>query len=477
MKPFLLLVSPPRTRDGKDLTYENILPPEYPPLNLAYLAGYLENQGYEIKIVDSNTERDIKEKISRIITNKKPVLIGFTSTSPLFYNTRTIANFVKEQYQNIPTVLGGIHATLMPELMNEDQSFDFLVFGEGEQTLFELANALKDGHTNFDEIDGLVFRKEDKVIKNKARKQIEDLDKIPFPRRNLFESHRYQYPDTIHKETTPIITSRGCPGVCTYCASRNMFPQIRLRSAENVVEEIEILVKDSGIKEIHIWDDCFTLLKDRVFKIRDLIKKKNIKVKFAFPNGVRADMVNQDVLKALKEMGTYSIAFAPETGSLRILNSIKKNFTLDQTREAFSLAKKLKLETWGFFMIGLPGETEEDINKTIDFAIEVNPDIVKFNILMPFPGTEVRKQLLEENLILEKDYSKYGFHSRPVHRLSVLSTEDLVRLHSKAYRKFYLRPVKLLQQVLRLRSWQRIKTNLKTGIMVFKLMFKKKRLT
>ncbi len=474
MRPFILLISPPRTFGGKDLTYENMEPPEYPPLNLAYLASNLEKHDYEVEIIDSDVESDFRKKITNLI-KKSPLLIGLTCTTPLFGNARLLAKFIKEQADNIPIVLGGIHATLMPYLTAQEKMFDFLVVGEGELTLVELADMLKKKETEFSKIDGLVFRKNDQIIINQPRQQINNLDDLPFPRRDLFKNHAYKYPDVLYTPAMPIITSRGCPGVCTYCASRDIFPRVKFRSAQNVVEEIEDLIKNYGAKEIHIWDDCFTLLKKRVFAIRDLLKEKNIKTNFAFPNGLRADYVNFEILKALKNMGTYSVSFGVESGSQKILDTVKKKLTLEQIRTAFRDAKKLNLETWGFFMIGLPCETEEDINRTVEFAKEIDADIVKFNILIPFPGTEAYNQLLKDNLIIEKDFSKYGYHSRPVHRLPTLTADDLIRLHSRAYRAFYLRPRKLLQQVFRLKSWTRISTNLKTGLMVFRIMFKKNR--
>ncbi len=474
MKPLILLINPPHKFRGKDLTYKNIVAPEYPPLNLAYLAANLEKYNYEVAIIDCNNKYNIEDDILSLIESGKPILIGLTCTSPLFNNAKSIAEFIKKKGSSTPIVLGGIHATLVPKLMEEETMFDFLVSGEGEQTIVELVRTIEN-KDDFSRVDGLVFRKEGMVIFNQPRQQIENLDDLPFPDRNLFENQAYRYPDALYAKTASMITSRGCPGRCIYCASQNIFPKVKIRSAENVVEEIEILAKEFGIKEIHFWDDNFIISKSRVLKIRDLLKEKNIKVKFAFPNGIRADMVDYELLLALKEMGVYNVSFGVESGSQKILDSTKKKITLEKIRNAFVLAKKLKFETWGFFMIGFPGETEDDVNKTIEFAKEINPDIVKFNILIPYPGTEVNRQLSKQGLIIEKDISKYAFHSYPVHYLPTLSINDMIRLHSKAYREFYLRPGKLLQQLLRLKSWQRIKTNFKTGLVVFQLMFKQGR--
>tara|TARA_B100002003_G_C13957965_1_gene464175 strand:- start:172 stop:849 length:678 start_codon:yes stop_codon:yes gene_type:complete len=222
-----------------------------------------------------------------------------------------------------------------------------------------------------------------------------------------------------------------------------------------------------------MWDDCFTLIKNRVFEIRDEFIKRKIKIKVAFPNGLRVDMVDPEILKALKDMGTYSIAFGVESGNQDILNKIKKGTKIEQIIKAFKETKKLGIEIWGFFMIGLPGETKETIMDTINFAIKLNPDIAKFHILKPYPGSEAYHDLLKQNLIMDYDYSNYGIHIGPVHRLPTVSKKELMAYQKLAYRKFYLRPSILLKQLKRMKSWNRFKLNMAAGLSVFGMMFKK----
>ncbi len=238
-----------------------------------------------------------------------------------------------------------------------------------------------------------------------------------------------------------------------------------------MVDEINTLVSEYGAKEIHIWDDCFTMRRRRVYEIAALLEENNIRVKFAFPNGIRVDTVDRELLVALKNMGVYSIAFGVESGNQEVLNLVRKGITLEQVEKAFALAKAVKLETWGFFMIGLPGDNERTILDTIEFARRVDPDIAKFSILVPFPGTDAHRHFAARGLIVERDLAQYGYHSRPVHRLPDLSQDDLIRLHQLAYRRFYLRPGKVVQQLLRLKSWERVKTNVLTGLNVIRLIF------
>ena len=228
-----------------------------------------------------------------------------------------------------------------------------------------------------------------------------------------------------------------------------------------------------GIKEIHIWDDNFTTIKKRVFEIRDEILKRKLKVKFAFPNGIRADFLSEEILKALKDMGVYSISVGVESGSQEILDKAHKGVKLEKIEEIFILAKKLKIETWAFFILGLPGENIETIKKTIRFAKKINPDIAKFHILKPFPGTEVYDYLCSKDYILTKDYDQFGIHTPPVHRLESLTPADILKWQKVAYKAFYLRPMKLLSQMLRIRTFNRLVLNVQAATNLTKLVFLK----
>jgi radical SAM superfamily enzyme YgiQ (UPF0313 family) len=462
MKMKVLLVNP--SQHG---IYGKLDSPDYPPLGLGYIGAMLEKAGHSVKIIDIDADKISEEKFTQII--KEYEIIGLTATTPSFKNALALSRLIKENTKAI-TVLGGIHATIAPQDCINNDSIDFIVRGEGELTILELLEAI-DNHKNFSKVKGISFKKNKKIIHTPDRELIENIDDIPFPARHLFNQQKYTYPDSLLSPVMPIMTSRGCPHGCTYCCTKLIFKRrVRFRSPKNVVDEIEQLIKDYGVKEIHFWDDNFTMNKNRVFEILKEIKKRRINLKFAFPNGLRVDQVDEDILKWLKEMGVYSLAFGVESGDQAILNNIEKGTTLAQIKKAYSMAKKLKFETWGFFMIGLPGDNKETITSTINFAKKLNPDIAKFHILKPFPGTKAFEQLKEKNLITEFDYSKYGIHTRPVHRLQTLSEDDLLYWSKKAYKEFYLRPSKVLSQMLRIKSIVRFKLNIKTGIALLKSM-------
>ncbi|HCE45311.1 MAG TPA: B12-binding domain-containing radical SAM protein [Lentisphaeria bacterium] len=445
--------------------YGKLTPPDHPHLGLAYLAAVLEAEKHEVRIIDIDAEQITLDGLASLLKAENPDVVGITATTPVIYSAFKIAEIIKKN-SSAYTVVGGMHATLMPEECAANEFVDFVVFGEGERTIVDLLECMRTGG-KYSEIKGLVHKKGGETVKNESREPIQDLDSIPFPARHLFKNQKYTYPDALRFPAFPIITSRGCPGNCTFCTAKFMHgKRFRNRSAENILDEVEFLIKEYGAREIHIWDDNFITNRNRVFKFRDGIIKKNIKVLFSFPNGVRADFINREILQALKDMGTYSIAIGVESGNQRILDSIQKGIKLEQIENAFKLAKELKLETWGFFLLGLPEEDPKTMEETIDFAIKLDPDIAKFHILKPFPKSIVYEQLKSKGLIIDENYIHYGIHTSPVHRLPTVSQNELLEWQQKAYRRFYMRPSKMLKEIMRLKSWNRMKLNLSTGTSV-----------
>lgn len=464
----ILLVNPSQYE-----LYGELQAPEHPPMGLAYLGAVLEQTGHKVRIIDIDADGIKENDFVRIIKTSNFDMAGVTALTPTYSKAVYITKLVKKN-SDAYTILGGIHPTVMPEDSIIPESVDFVIKGEGERTIIELASCLSQ-YGKLDDIDGLVYKNNGKIIINKDRTLIDDLDSIPFPARHLFNNQSYTYPDALFYPILPVITSRGCPGNCTYCNTRNIFTgRFRARSASNLVDEFEEMIEKFGVKEIHIWDDNFTTSKSRVFEIRDEVKRRKLKIKFAFPNGLRIDFLNKDVLKTLKDMGTYSIALGVESGNQQILDRINKGISLEEIREKFSLAKEMDLEIWAFFMIGLPGETKETILETINFAVELNPIVAKFHILKPFPGTKIYEEFLKDGLITDMNFDNYGIHTRPVHRLLTLSEDELLEWQNRAYRMFYLRPRKMLSHVLRLTTWNRFKLNTKTGATLLRKMLTKR---
>jgi radical SAM superfamily enzyme YgiQ (UPF0313 family) len=448
------------------------LPPSVQiPLGLAYIAAVIEKEGYPVEIVDVEAEGITPQKLLEKIFDFKPSIVGFTCTTPTFKSAIETATLIKKKFPGIKTIFGGIHPTVALYETIQSEIVDFVVKGEGEITAVELLSAIK-GTIPFSKVKGISYKYNGNIVINSDRDLIENLDELPFPARHLFMKQSYTYPDSLSKNTFPMITSRGCPGRCTFCNTCNIFGHhFRARSSKNVVDEIEFLINTFNAREIHIWDDNFVTIKKRIFEIRDLLKKRNIKVRFAFPNGLRADFLSYEILTVLKDMGTYSIAIGVESGNQGVLDRAKKGIKLDKIRDSFRYAKEIGLETWAFFMFGLPGETCKSVSESIKFAAELDPDVAKFHILKPYPGTEVYEELKGHGLITSFDYSNFGIHAPPVHKLPGLDDKYLLEMQKYAYRKFYLRPKKIIQQVTRLKSFYRIKLNILVAVALLKKMF------
>jgi len=464
----ILLVNPPQGE-----IYGKLKAPVQMHMGLAYLAASVSAE--RVQVLDMDAEKIGFEAFAPLVKQSGFDLIGFTVTTPALYSSLKLAKIVKINSPETLVVFGGIHPTVSPAEVLECPEVDLVVVGEGESALKEIVDCLKQ-KKRFSGITGIAFRENGLFKQSPVRPAILNLDQLPFPSRELFKNKNYTYPDSLYRATFPIMTSRGCPGMCAYCMSHKVCGRaFRPRSAKNVVDEIELLVDKWKAKEVHIWDDNFTTDKQRVFQIRDELKKRKLRVKFAFPNGIRADFLNEEVLRALKEMGAYSLAIGVESGSQEVLNLARKGIRLAKIEEAFKLAKKIGLETWAFFMIGLPGESALTIQQTIDFAKKLDPDIAKFHILKPFPGSQVYDYLKERNFILTQNYSQFGFHTPPIHRLETLCPEDMLSWQKKAYKSFYFRPKKIFQQIIRAKTLNRLVLNLGAGIGLAKMVIFKGR--
>ena len=347
----ILLINPAQLK-----VYGKLSPHLQLPLGLAYLGAFLRKHGYTVTVIDMHAERIAPKDLIRIIKGSFFDIVGITVATPTLNSALQVAELVKRAAPKVKVVFGGMHPSVLPKETIAYNQVDFVVKGEGEFTLLELVRAVE-SNGDLRGIDGLVLKSENKIVENKERKLIDNLDSLPFPARDLFKIKSYSYPDSLYAATAPIMTSRGCFGECVFCGSHCIFGRkFRARSAGNVVDEIELLARESRIKEIHIWDDSFANQKERVHQIKDEILRRNLRLKFAFPNGIRADLLDKEVMQSLKAMGTYSIAIGIESGNQAVLDKAKKHIKLEKIREAFALAREFHFETWGFFMFGIPGE-------------------------------------------------------------------------------------------------------------------------
>ena len=405
-----------------------------PPLGIGYISSYLKKQGHEVRFIDglnlNLTPDEVVEKVGDY-----PV-VGVTVLTAFYLQAKEITKKLKEKGKIV--IWGGVHPTVLPRESMDEGGADYAVVGEGELTIAELISSIEH-NISIEGIKGIYGK--NKTTPFVPREFIKNLDELPFPDWEAMDPRKYQKAPhgALIKNfpVAPVTTSRGCPYECKFCVSPRFWGrQIRFRSPENVLAEIEHLTKDFGVREIHFEDDNLTLLRPHIEKICRLILERKIKISWATPNGIRADKVDEDLLRLMKKAGCYYVVFGVESGNQDILDNIKKHETLADIEKAIRLAAKVGLMTQGFFILGLPGETEETIKNSIEFAKRVPLDRAQFLLLDLLPGSELWEEHKSE---LEVDYSKKSYQDITW----VPKTIDAQKLKSMqpiAFRQFFFRP-------------------------------------
>ncbi|MFA4952603.1 MAG: radical SAM protein [Candidatus Pacearchaeota archaeon] len=377
----------------------------FPPLGLAYIAGYIKKYipKADIKILDQIP----KERIIERILNEKPDVIGFSSTSPHHWKVKKLAVEIKKFYSKGIFVLGGIHVTNCPTTI-ENSPFDIGVLGEGEITFKKLLeNIEKNNGINFNElkkISGFAFEYKGRFYNTGNGERIENLDDTPIPPRELLNMDYYSFPSFSNKYTFEptglMFTSRGCPYSCSFCSSVKFWGRcVKFFSAERVTEEIEILYKKYHYKIIQIYDDLFSMNKPRLRQIIELLKRKKILGKIKFKVFGRGNCFDEEIALLLKELNVVEVSFGIETGSERMLKYLKDSITLQDDIKAIELCREYGIQPLGAFMIGMPYETEEDLKDTYEFIKKYIHDRFVIAQMSPLPNTPVWDYAIKNNLI------------------------------------------------------------------------------
>jgi radical SAM superfamily enzyme YgiQ (UPF0313 family) len=416
------------------------------PLGAMSLAAYLRKHrtGDDLRIYDARVRYTPNDKLTSIIAEAKPDLLCLTSFSLEKEVTHDLAERVKNTLPDCRIFLGGPYPTSDPDSAMADKNIDMAFIGEGEQSFLAVLNAMENGG-DYEQIKGIAFRRNGEVVNTGYPDMISDLDEIPVPAWDLVDlefmfsrkgKRSMMNKLQRHNEAVSVFTTRGCPYRCTYC--HNVFgKKLRKRSTDHVIEELKLLQQKYGVKELEFLDDIFNMDMQRSHEIFDRMRAEGLNFKITFPNGLRSERLDADLIRKFKQGGVYWITVAIESGSPRIQKLIKKNVNLEKAQENINLISKHGINCNGFFMMGFLDESEEEIRQTIEFAVKSKLIIASFFILTPFPNTEIYDQALEAGKDMTARYSDY--HDISVN-ISNVSNKRLWKLHKLAYRKFYFSP-------------------------------------
>jgi len=432
----------------------------YPPLGLLYTSAYINKKGqHKCFVVDAQAEKLDHAGVARRVYGMQPDLVGLTAMTFTLVDVKLTVQEIKKLMPNVPIVIGGPHTAIFPEecFAKEGLQADYVVVGEGEITLNELANDLEAG-----------------TPKNRIYRQtnfIQNLDELPFADYDAVDIHNYY---SVLAEETPsvtLFTSRGCPFSCAYCDRPALGKGFRPQGAMRVVDEMESVEK-RGAKEIFFYDDTFSVSMKRVNEICDEYIKRGLKIKWDIRT--RVNVVNEELLKKMKKAGCERIHFGVESGNPRIVRTMNKGTSIKQVEDAFAICKRVGIKTLAYFMLGNPGETFDDVKDTLALSKKIKPDFMQMTILSPFPATKyyLDWMKLPGKRDVWKDYAlTINDDFRPPLWDEIYSRQELEEQLRWFYAKFYLTPEFVWARILELRNWGQFKRYASAGMSLLKMTF------
>ena len=460
MKKRILLIYPPspvlnREDRCQQPTKDLIVIPPLPPTDLMYLAAVAENAGLEAKINDYSQNGDYEADLKEF----NPDYLVVNIATPTLEHDLDAVKKAKEICPNVVTIAkGAAFLTLAERIIKEHNELDFGILGEAENTLKEILEGKPKA-----EILGLYYKENDDVKFTGNRPFIEDLDSLPFPARHLVDNNIYRRPDN-NKVQATIKVSRGCPFHCFFCLATPVSgAKVRRRSPENIVAEIKECVEKYNIKNFLFWSDIFNIDKDWTMKLCQAIIDSGLKITWSA--NTRADTADLEMAEMMYKSGCRLVSIGVESGSQYMLEKMGKKITLNDVRRTVKVFKKAKIRIYNYFVIGLPWETEETVEETIKFAIELNSDFISFYTATPLPGSRFYDYALEHNLF-DKETSFENAYYYPAVNTHNLSRERVFELHKSAIKRFYLRPLYILKMLSRIRSFAEIKNYFIAGMNV-----------
>jgi len=461
----ILLIYPPF--ESKEVYSEfNKIDTVLPPLGLAYIASSLIQKGYDVQLIDSFALSLSLDDIKKIIVKEKPDLVGATANSPIYFYALKLMRIVKEISPAIKTILGGNHPTFFPEDVLSNECIDYVAIREGEITCVELSYALEEGN-DLNQVAGLGFKKDGRIVINKERPFIQDLDSLPYPAYHLLPLHKYKISAGFSKypNQVSIISSRGCPSNCYFCTSSGFWKRIvRFNSPTYMIGNINYLCEEFNIKSFQFRDDNFTTSKERVISFcRLALTNRN---KFEWSCYSRFDFFDEEMLDLMKASGCYQISLGVESGSDNKLQQIKE-ISKSTIEKQMCLLKKKRLRTVLFFLVGPPAESAIEINETLDFAKQLEPDIFVANISIPFPGSRYYSDMRKKGNLPDFEHQATSIYKSPCD-LPPFTKSQLDELITECYRSFYFRASYILRIAFSIRSFAEAKNLFFNSYSLFK---------
>jgi len=429
----------------------------YPPLGILYMAACLKAKDYEVKVIDAQASGQDHAEVAEEVLQFKPDIVGLTAMTFTLVDVKLTIQEIRKRLKTT-IVIGGPHTAIYPEECFEKDGLnaDYVIVGEGEITMDTLCQDIALGKAT-----NRIYRQE---------KFIQDLNELPFPARELTDIDKYYSVLSADTPTTTAFSSRGCPFSCAYCDRPALGKGFRAMDASRVADEME-WCQNHGIKEIFFYDDTFSVSMKRVQQICDEIKKRNIKIKWDVRT--RVNVVNEELLKSMKEAGCERIHFGVETGNPRVVKELQKGTSIEQVEKAFDLCKKYGIKTLAYFMMGNPTETMEDVKDTLRVSRRIKPDFMQMTILSPFPATQIYLRALQEGVVQGdpwRDYArKINDDFRPPLWDSIYTRKELESHLRWFYGKFYLQPSFVVDRIKEVRNFGQFKRYASAGISLLKM--------
>lgn len=451
----VLIINPPAVdnvkivREGRCMQRQDAWGTSWAPLTLATMGAILKEAGFNVSLKDCSNDNISFEALKSHIKEFKPRIIVANTSTPSIESDLKVSGAAKSVDHGIKTIFFGIHVTALPEKtfeMNPD--VEYIASGEPEYTIRDFALAVRDGSA-LDDVKGLIYRKGGRIIYREKRPLISNLDELPFPAWELVNIKGYRLPIT-NRPFLLALTGRGCPYSCLFCAAGAFYgKKSRLRSPERIASEIKHVKDKFNISDFLFWSENSIVERSQIYNLSKKIIDSRLKVRWVC-NG-RVDMVDEELLRVMKESGCWMIGYGIEAGTQRVLDAMNKKVKLEAIERAVRLTKKAGIEVTGHVIVGYPGETKEDILSTIKFLKRLDLDYIQVYCSVPFPGSPLYLEAMEKGYITDQNWFHFE-QNYSVMDTPCLKKEEVMQLREKIVKSFYLNPLKVLKTLAKIRS-------------------------